>query len=309
MKKVIALLLALICVFSFASCSKLDSYDNEVNPGEFYRSLSAAINTEDLDEYFRRNFVAKESISEEKTSVITYLGGNEVEDEETSSSEMVIKYDNDNGKTQITAEVESKEKSDYGEYSVTRESDTIYVQEGDDLLSFNPTEKTYEKDSNKKNGAYNKATSALEDSIETALGYYIDLDIATDKDYDFSKLDTNDMKSDRKYYVDGNTFTVVYHKESTTNSSEGILDDLINPQGFKSRTSATTIVVQIIVDDDCLEFISEKTTTITTVYDKYTEVETETENEYVEVEFKGSVSISTPKKDDYTDVTGSGIFW
>ncbi len=295
MKKIISLVLAAVLTFSIvlalSSCGlgTISKYSNDVDASEFYKKLGKALELSDGD-MFEENLKVTFKAASKSNTKTKYDGGKTVRENEKTTMENSLKYSEDDGLALYEYSYSSSGKSSDGEYSSTGSQEFVYQQDGDDFITFNNLDKTYEESKDYEYGVQYE----VDDTIDSFLHYSIMSDVFIYTFFSASEISDEMLDSyfdedvDIEYYIDGDKYTVVYIEET-----EEEKDDC-------DVTEKTEITVQITVKDNKITAVRNEKTTLTHEYKNYTETYTYEEKISLEISFT-NVSVSEPNKKKYVE--------
>ena len=276
MRRLFALIsMVLVVTLLLSSCAfggvKIKDYEKKVDQEEFVEKLKEALGL-DGEEPFKESWTVKLKETSTYESVQEYKSGETVKESEKSTAEGVLKYNHKSDLGYMGTKSSDKEKGEGYSYADKSRSKGFYTQGTGRIYAFDAIDKEcYEYET--EEGVYDMMYEMLEESIlHTFLDYmYADAE-------KFDKLE---------FYIDDNVYTIVVENE-VENEEEG-------------TTTTTKAVVQIVVDEDEISFVEEKTRETKTETQNYTNTRISESKKSAVVKL-GKAYVRMPDMDDYEKV-------
>ncbi len=291
MKKILAVLLAVLAMLALVSCGakapSVKKPKSRVKAAEFYEELFDALSLDD-DDVFERDFKATAGAESTSTTKKDIQGGKTVKSSEKSEGVMKMEFDENNEIYRYERNTSASESSLYGKASEEYERSACYFQKGDDYVAIDSLQKSYVKYEDDENGVIERATddlaSALSDMIDdvikfslVGLGDFDNIDDLLNFDDDVKVL----------YYIDKNVYTVVYTAEREDEDND--------------TTVTTDITIQIVVEDDGFTCVREEKKVTERDHRSYDEVTTDETTYFLNVKFDG-VELKKPDLGKYAEI-------
>ncbi len=305
MKRIIAIVLALVFVLSLASCSfggpSIKKPKEEVKAQKFYEDLRAALpvkKTDDLKKSLKMDY----EIQMTGDSKTKYEGGKTVKGTGEMSESLSMEYLESLGLLHIVESETSVVNSPSEKENSESKSEDYYLQNNDKIRVFDEMEKTFYDRAFGEDTLQTVQTMVNEKVMSSAKGVLseivsFELLFMADEAFkaiNFEELLKVDEGTEVTYYVDDGVFTVV---QKITDKS----DEEFKTENKYSYETTSEITVQIVIKDDKISIAMKGEMTRTEAHEKYEETSNATYTASMVLEFT-DVKLDKPDAEKYIDL-------